>query len=215
MKNVKLLLATCALFLVFGACGNSQNQKEQNEGTTETPMVITPDMAYCDVKGTVKRVDDIYFDRSGCIVSVYDVNPFAIEEPYRDFDTVTFDYTDCCKWVRDNQGQISLITCFEGREEFTWNDGHVAEILSYFEAQKTLTVYEYDPEGRLVKQAMYNGMEDEEVTQDEEWLFSTTEYTYLEFDKYGNWIRRKATYRDATVDFVDETEQTRVIEYFE
>ena len=58
-------------------------------------------------------------------------------------------------------------------------------------------------------------MEDEEVTQDEEWLFSTTEYTYLEFDKYGNWVRRKATYRDAIVDFVDETEETRVIEYFE
>lgn len=215
MKNLKLLLATCAMLLAFGACGNSQNQKEQNESTKETPMAITPDLAYCDVKGPVKRVNDIYFDRSGCIILVNDVNPFAIEEPYRDFDTVTFDYIDCCKWVRDNQGQISTITCFDGIEEFTWNDGHVTEILSYFETQKTLTAYEYDSEGRLVKQVQYNGMEDEEVTQDEEWLFSTTEYTYLEFDKYGNWVRRKATYRDAIVDFVDETEETRVIEYFE
>ena len=58
-------------------------------------------------------------------------------------------------------------------------------------------------------------LEDEEVTEDDEWLFSTMEYTYLEFDDHGNWTRRTAKYIDAAVDFTDETEETRTIEYYE
>lgn len=214
MKKVTILLATCAMFLVFGACGNSQNQKEQ-EDTTETTMTISPDLAYWDLQGPVKRCNGVEFDRLGKMVKMDGYDPFAIDEPYRDFDTVTFDFAEYCKWNRNSEGQISSINCFEGSEEFTWSNGRMVEILSYFEAQKTLTVNEYDDEGHLVKRILYNGMEDEEVTKTDEWLFSTTEYTYLEFDDHGNWTRRIAKYIDASVDFTDETEETRIIEYFE
>lgn len=215
MKKVNFLLATCAMLLVFGACSNSQGQKATKEDTTETTVTTTPDLVYWDLQGPVKRCDGVEFDRQGVMVGKEGYDPFALEEPYRDFDTVTFDYLDCCKWSRNDQGQISSITCFEGREEFTWSDGRVAESISYFESQKTLTVNEYDADGRLVKQMLYNGMEDEEVTKDDVWLFSTMEYTYLEFDDHGNWIRRTAKYIDAAVDFTDETEETRTIEYYE
>ena len=214
MKDMKSLLAACALLLVFGACGNGQKPKE-TAVNTENLVTITPDMVYCDVIGPVKRVDNTVFDRSGNIVSVNGTNPFAIEEPYREFDTVTFDYTDFCKWERDSEGQIKSITCMEGFEEFTWADGRVVGSVSFMESQKTLTVNEYDAQGRLVKQIEYNGMEDEEVAPTDEWLFATTVYTYLEFDSHGNWIRREAKYIDGNVDFVSETEEARSIEYYE
>lgn len=215
MKNIKSLLAACAVLLVFGACGNGQNVNEK-EDNDKTMVTSTPDLAFFDLQGPVKICDMTGFDRSGKITFVNDYDPFAVDEPYRDFDTVTFDYSDICKWTRDSQGQISTIVCFEGIEKFTWSEGHVKESISYFENQKTLTVNEYDAEGRLVKQTMYNGMEDEDVeSKDASTLFGTNEYKYLEFDSHGNWIRRNVKWTDANVDYVDEQEETRRIEYYE
>lgn len=215
MKNIKLLLAACAALLVFGACGNGQQQtvKEDNKETTVT---TSPDLTYCDLQGPVKSCDYYEFDRSGRLVTVNGMDPFSIEGPSREFDTVTFDVTDICKWSRNNQGQISSIECYEMLEEFTWSGGRVVESIAYFEGQKTLTVNEYDNEGRLVKQSLYNGMEDENVeSKDESMLFGVNEYNYLEFDNHGNWIRRNVKWSDAVVEYVDEQEETRKIEYYE
>ena len=215
MKNIKLLLAVCAVLLVFGACGNGQQQtvKEDNKEATVT---TSPDLTYCDLKGPVKRCDYYEFDRLGRLVSVNGIDPFALEEPSREFDTVTFDVTDICKWNRNDQGQISSIDCYEMLEEFTWSGGRVVESIAYFEGQKTLTVNEYDNEGRLVKQTLYNGMEDEDVeSKGESMLFGVNEYNYLEFDNHGNWIRRNVKWSDAVVEYVDEQEETRKIEYYE
>ena len=63
---------------------------------------------------------------------------------------------------------------------------------------------------------MYNGLEDENVeSKDASMLFATIEYTYTEFDSHGNWIRRNVKWSDATVEYVDEQEETRKIEYYE
>lgn len=215
MKNIKSLLAACAVLLVFGACGNGQNPNGK-EDNTETTVTTSPDLAYFDLQGPVKSCDGVEFDRSGRIVSMDGYDPFAIDEPYRDYDTMTFEFAEYCKWSRDDQGQISSITCFEGLEEITWSDGRVAESMSYFESQKTLFVNEYDAEGRLVKQTLYSGMEDEDVeSKDDSMLFATNEYTYLEFDSHSNWIRRNVKWSDASSDYVNEEEETRTIEYYE
>ena len=75
-----------------------------------------------------------------------------------------------------------------------------------------LTDREYDADGRLVKTMQYEVVETdgpEEVN-----LMWVTEYTYLEFDDHGNWIRRKQTDTDQIVEYVNETEVSREIEYY-
>lgn len=219
MKKHSLLLAICAMLLVFGACGNGQNknEKEDKAQLVEQPAVTTtPDLVFCDLQGPVKRCDSYEFDRSGRLVALEGVDPFALDEPYRDFDTVTFDYTDFCKWIRDGQGQIASIECYESFQQFTWSDGLVIESIDFYEAQKTVTVNEYDADGRLVKKTLYNGMEDEDVeSKDASMLFATIEYTYVDFDDHGNWTRRKAKWSDASADYVNEEEETRTIEYYQ
>lgn len=201
MKNIKLLLAVCATFL-FGTCCNGQQPNF--------------DLVFCELQGPVKTCDYYEFDRSGRLVSVDGIDPFTLESPTREFDTVTFDFTDVCKWIRNDKGQISTIECYEGIQEFTWSDGRVKESIAYFEAQKTLTVNEYDAQGRIVKQTLYNGMEDEDVeSKDDSMFFATIEYTYLEFDSHGNWIRRIVKWSDPISDYVDEQEEPRNIKYYE
>ena len=215
MKNIKSLLAACAVLLFFGACGNGQ-QPTAKDDNKEAAVTTSSDLTYCDLQGQVKCCDYYEFDRSGRLVAVNGIDPFALVEPSREFDTVTFDFTDICKWNRNDQGQISSIDCFEGIQEFTWKDGRVTEYLDFFGSQKTLTVNEYDKDGRLVKQTLYNGLEDENVeSKDASMLFATIEYTYTEFDSHGNWIRRNVKWSDATVEYVDEQEETRKIEYYE
>ena len=73
--------------------------------------------------------------------------------------------------------------------------------------------FEYDAEGRLVKLSEYiGGFEDEE---DELPLWSITEYSYLDFDSHGNWIRRAVKVTLADMENTEDYEETRSIEYYE
>ena len=96
----------------------------------------------------------------------------------------------------------------------TWNNGRVETILGYYEGQLWKSVLEYDSNGHLVKRSEYNGDEDAEDDANLE-LFSTIEYTYLDFDKHGNWIRRNVKSIDAIIDYIDTVEETRTIEYYQ
>ena len=131
MKYIKYFLAACGALLVFGACGNRQNQKEKEDATEVSTMTPSTDLAFFDLQGPVKSCDAVEFDRSGRIVSMDGYDPFAIDEPYRDYDTMTFEFAEYCKWSRDDQGQISSITCFEGLEEITWSIACVPLYLSF------------------------------------------------------------------------------------
>lgn len=211
MKYIKLLLVVSAILFVFGACGNGGNEKED---TKEATVTSSPDLTYWELKGPVKTCDYVEFDRQGKIVRVEDYDPFALEAPYRDYDTTTGMFEEYCQWTRDDQGQIASILSVESLEELTWVDGRVSESLGYYEGQLWLTKNEYDAEGNLVKQSLYNGDEDAESEEDLT-LMTTTEYTYLEFDSRGNWIRRKVKSTDAVIEYVNEEEETRTIEYYE
>ena len=69
MKGIKLLLVACASFLVFAACGNGQNQNEkENENKKANSVTVSPDLAYWDLQGPVKRCDYVEFDREGKMV---------------------------------------------------------------------------------------------------------------------------------------------------
>jgi hypothetical protein len=119
---------------------------------------------------------------------------------------------DYCRWTRDAQGQIDSILCYEYEDEYRWHDGRVTQVLSGYEGQLWLTDREYDADGRLVKTKQYEVVETE--GPEEVNLMWVTEYTYLEFDDRGNWIRRKQTDTDQVVEYVNETEVSREIEYY-
>ena len=211
MKKHGLLLAACAMLLVFGACdNNSQKQatKEDVEQTVqETTVTTSPDLVFFELQGPVKRCDLVEFDRNGKITSVDGQDPFALEKPQRDMND-DGEVVDYCRWTRDAQGQIDSILCYE----YMWHDGRVTQVLSGYEGQLWLTDREYDADGRLVKTKQYEVVETdgpEEVN-----LMWVTEYTYLEFDDHGNWTRRKQTDTDQVVEYVNETEVSREIEYY-
>ena len=215
MKKHGLLLAACAMLLVFGACdNNSQKQatKEDVEQTVqETTVTTSPDLVFFELQGPVKRCDLVEFDRNGKITSVDGQDPFALEKPQRDMND-DGEVVDYCRWTRDAQGQIDSILCYEYMDEYRWHDGRVTQVLSGYEGQLWLTDREYDADGRLVKTKQYEVVETdgpEEVN-----LMWVTEYTYLEFDDRGNWTRRKQTDTDQVVEYVNETEVSREIEYY-
>ena len=205
MKNIRLLLSACVIMLfVCTSCDNSQKE-------TAT-MTITPDLAYWDLQGQVKHCNDTEFDRQGTMVSLGDYDPFAIEQAYRDLDGDE-GFVEFAKWERDEEGHIVSITGMDGMSEYTWNEGRVISAAGFEEGTVWKSDYEYDTEGRLVKLIEYiGGFEDEE---DELPLWSTTEYSYLEFDSHGNWIRRAVKVTLADMENTEDYEETRAIEYYE
>ena len=205
MKNIKLLLAACVMMLfVCVSCENS---------TKETATVTTsPDLTYWDLQGPVKHCNNIEFDRQGTMVSLGDYDPFAIDQAYRDLDGDE-GYVEFAKWERDEEGRVASITGVEGMSELTWSDGRVVSAAGFEEGTVWRNDYEYDAEGRLVKLSEYiGGFEDEE---DELPLWSITEYSYLDFDSHGNWIRRAVKVILADMENTEDYEETRSIEYYE
>lgn len=205
MKNIKLLLSVCVMMLiVFVSCNNSPKE-------TAT-VTISPDLTYWDLQGPVKHCNNVGFDRQGTMVSIGDYDPFAIDQAYRDLDGDD-GFVEFAKWERDEEGRITSITGVEGMSELTWNDGRVVSAAGFEEGTIWKNDYEYDAEGRLVKLMEYiGGFEDEE---DELPLWSTTEYSYLEFDSHNNWIRRAVKVTLADLENTEDYEETRTIEYYE
>ena len=226
MKNIKLLMAACAMLLVMGSCDNNQNQNQKGKDDNKTTTVtVTPDLTFFELQGPVKSCTGaispdeqsfacVEYDRTGKIVSVNGEDPFALEEPWSEVNEETSTMEDHCKWIRDDQGQI---TSFYGEwtdVNFTWKEGHVTLIWRNHEDLTYRHEFEYDADGRMVKQTVYNGTIDE-VEDDAMLLDHILEYTYLEFDDHGNWTRRSEKWTDAELDFLNgEEEVTRTIEYF-
>ena len=215
MKIHNLLLAACATLLVFSACDNNGQKQATKEDAKpiaqETAVTTSPDLVFFELQGPVKRCDLVEFDRNGKITSVDGQDPFALEKPQRDMND-DGEVVDYCRWTRDAQGQIDSILCYEYVDEYRWHDGRVTQVLSGYEGQLWLTDREYDADGRLVKTKQYEVVETE--GPEEVNLMWVTEYTYLEFDDRGNWIRRKQTDTDQVVEYVNETEVSREIEYY-
>ena len=207
MKNFKILLFACVMvFFVLASCDNSQNKKDAKEIVT-----VTPDLTYWDLQGPVKHCNEVEFDNQGTMVGIGNYDPFSIEQAYREMDGD--DFVEFSKLERDEEGHIASITGFEGMSEYTWNDGRVVSAAGFEEGRLWKNDYEYDTVGRLVKLMEYiGGFEDEE---DELPLWSTTEFSYLEFDSHGNWIRRAVKVILADMENIEEYEETRTIEYYE
>lgn len=226
MKKINLLMAVCAMLLVMNSCGNSQNQKQnQKEDNNADLIFISPDLSFFELQGPVKRCNDavapngqyfdyVEYDRSGKIISVDGYDPFILEKPWSEVNEETSTMEDHCKWSRDDQGLISFFACDWSVASFTWTDGLLTSIVRSHEDMMYKHELEYDGKGRLVKQTVYGGT-DEELEADAMALDRVWEYIYLEFDAYGNWTRRLEKYTDYEINYEDQEEATRSIEYYE
>ena len=219
-------MAACAMLLVMGSCGNNQNQNQKEKEDSQTTLVTSsPDMTFFELQGPVRSCDGavtpdgnsighVEYDRSGKIISVNGEDPFALEEPWSEINEETSTMEDHCKWIRDDQGQISSFYGEWTDANFTWKDGRVSLIWRNHEDLTYRHEFEYDAEGRLVKQTVYGGTIDE-VEDDTMVLDHIVEYTYLEFDDHGNWTRRNEKWTDYEINDEDQNEVVRVIEYFQ
>ena len=216
-------MAICAMLLILGSCDNSQNQN-QKENNNATTVTTSPDLAFFELQGPVKSClsvvapngqsfEHVEYDRSGKIISVDGYDPFALKEPSSEYNEMTSTMEEQCQWSRDNQGQISDFDCEWSGASFTWANGHVSSIIRPHEDMMYKHELEYDAEGRLVKQTVYGGT-DEELEADALALNYLLEYTYLEFDDHGNWTRRMVKFTDYEINFSDEEEVARIIEYY-
>lgn len=224
MKNIKLLMAACAMLLVMGSCGNGQKQNQKEDNNT-AKVTVTPDLTFFELQGPVKNCfgvvapngqsfEHVEYDRSGKIISVDGEDPFTLEEPWSEVNEETSIMEDHCKWLRDDQGQIHSFYGEWTDADFTWEDGHVSLIWRNHEDMTYRHEFEYDAEGRLVKQTVYGGTIDE-VEDNTMALYWKIEYTYLEFDDHGNWTRRNEKWTDYEINDEDQNEVVRVIEYFQ
>ena len=226
MKKIHLLLAACAMLVVMGSCGNSQNQSQnQNEVNDEGLIFVSSDLAFFELHGHVKscnyavdptgqHFDCVEYDRSGKIISVDGYNPFELEEPWSELNEETSTMEDHCQWNRDDHGQIATYYCDWSGATFTWTKGLPSSVIRSHEDMMYKYELEYNSNGNLVKQTVYGGT-DEELEDNTMALDHILEYTYLEFDDQGNWIRRIEKWTDAELDFLNgEEEFTRSIEYY-
>lgn len=216
MKKHDLLMAVCAMLLVFGACGNGQKPETKEDGS-ETPQGTTQvnaestisDLAFFDLQGPVKSCDGVVFDRAGRVVTVDGIDPFSIDGPYRDIDS-TGEFAEYCQWSRDDQGNIACLYCVESINNYEWENGRVVGENGSGEGIDWVVKYQFNPEGRVIK--LFTYYVNEEGTQE---LHMETHFEYLKFDDHGNWIQRNMKYYDVQIGYNYEDVSTRSIEYYE
>jgi len=167
----------------------------------------TPDLAFFELRGLVKRCDEVEFDQWGSIVSMKGYNPFDRELYEKRFENE--DFMGIELWTRNDEGYVVSIMYWEGLEDIIWGDGRVDSIVGTAEGTDYVIQYSYDQEGRLI-QAVERGTSPDDETDMSN--CAVTKYEYLEFDDHGNWTRRKEKRTEAEYEY--EKEINRVIEYY-
>lgn len=153
------------------------------------------DLTFFELHGPVHSMNNslfektYVFDQDGNLVTVNGYNPF------------TSDGYDRVAYRRNNQGQIKSYTEWESGEEYKWSEGRVVSSEGGGEGgYEDKTTYSYNEDGTLkslyVKMTSYI-----DPSENENY---TVSYTYLEFDEYNNWTKRKS--KSGT--------ETRTITYF-
>lgn len=202
MKKI-YFIAICVAFLV--SCGNNSGQKSQSpdvdscaqEEEIEDPEYTawkadsvlkankkTYDMTFCEVHGPVHCIYDqnnrsYVFDKDGNIILYCGYNPFK---------RYSYDFywqTGGVQFKRDDKGRINDIEGHESDCKYIWDGDVIIREEWCSEAFSGTNEFSYD-EKELRTKIISTESEFEEDTTTEE-----ADYTYIEFDQYGNWTERK------------------------
>lgn len=186
MKRISILLYFAALFVLSACVSNKKGAEPEQE-------LITPDLAFFNVKGPVHLLADstfghlCEFDKDGKLLTIDGRDPFT-EEILREYNEETGAMIEHPLLVRDSLGQISQRMTIESETKYTLNEGHIVAETGAEADMLWTNDYEYDAEGRLAKETIRIWSIDEEPEQGET---QTNEYTYETFDSFGNWTTRK------------------------
>lgn len=144
----------------------------------------TPDLEYMELRGPVKTLTTSEptmrydYSRTGQLLLVDGYNPFK--------DSPTELEQMCLK--RNSKGEINSYTMYESSEDYEWKNGKITVVDGGGEGYEWRITYDYDEKGLLRSkkgtQQFHDGSEHEDIN---------IQYTYLDFDKYGNWTRRKTS----------------------
>lgn len=155
----------------------------------------TPDLEYMEVHGPVKSITyneptmTYDYGRNGRLLLIDGYDPFT-QTPV-ELERI------CLK--RNARGEINSYVQYESSEDYEWKNGKLAVVDGSGEGYEWRVTYEYDDKGLLRakkgKQQFHDGSEQEQIN---------TQFTYIDFDKYGNWTKRK----------VDGRVEKRTLKYF-
>ena len=144
----------------------------------------TPDLEYMELHGPVKSLTTTEpttrydYSRTGQLLLVDGYNPFT-ENPV-ELERM------CLK--RNSKGEINSYVMYESSEDYEWKHGKLTIVDGGGEGYEWHLTYSYDDKGMLRSKKGYqefnDGSEHENIN---------IEYTYLDYDKYGNWTRRKSS----------------------
>ena len=207
MKRFFVIRASVLAVSCFMSCGNKAEQEAQaladslatvdslnavsaaenaawQKDSAEIVNKKTYDLTFCEVHGPVQSITQdgttYEFDEDGSLIKFNGYDPFTAD-PYSDFENPK------TKYVRDKQGRIATMQGWESEVTYKWKDDVLVGDEWGAEAYIGSTTNTYDENGRLIKsvakESMYDGSD---ATS------TTSNYTYLDIDEYGNWTKRKS-----------------------
>lgn len=186
---------------------------QREKDSIEWYSFTSKDLAFFELHGHVKTLNFGYFiyefDENGNLIKCNGYNPFKVYNHPDPCDDSSLSEVPLYK--RNRQGYItsSQNRCdnnYVEEDEFRWENERVkVHSCIHGDYGDNLTC-EYDENGRLVKAQgnnYYRG-------------FTVKTYTYLEDDKYGNWIKRRETFKITAPELNDKSSEvvTRSITYY-
>lgn len=243
---VLAILGACIWFFVFytdKAKGSGRGHHDYDDENTEMVdrnggskkvdrNLLTPDLAYNDLKGPVEFVRQgsdygygTYFDTE----YFYSPEGEWINIPRWKEGEASHFSSQSDKYWKDANGYIIAISDWSGDSGYTtrtsinWEDGKVVSrdessetnSYDYYSSSNTTTDYIYDDKGLLNKaernysySSYYGGGN----------YSDTYVYSYLEFDDYGNWTKRNVSDRYSNNEGYTNTNsyvEVREIKYYE
>lgn len=185
--------------------GNASDEQNGN-GSDAIAAKVTPDLAFLEAKGPVKRLKDVdgnifLLNKNGEIIELNCEDPFSVSDNVANF------YDMKTTLSRDKNGYISEMSGWEWGNSYTWKDGKVAKVSNAAESTESEYEYVYNEKGELVKIDGWTGDVMEEEKNEE-----VITYTYTKYDEYGNWIEREALIENS--DGQHHATESRVITYY-
>lgn len=231
------LTFTFAALLSLGSCDKIGKSAEKAEGTPEIKESATPDLAFNDLRGPVQYVT-LNNDWNGD--GGYEADQYFYTEDgkwlnipkWQGDEKKSFNSYDGDKYEKDANGYVVMIReAYSGDEgdgggptttSIEWENGkmtakHLKSNYSdgeYWNYSSSDTEYTYDDKGLLIKEVTKSNYSSNWGSNESS---ETETYSYVDFDKYGNWTKRivnsKSEY-DQGKPYTSTYTQTREITYY-
>lgn len=226
-----------AALLSLGSCDKFSKSDDKEEGAPEVKESGTPDLAFNDLRGPVQYVtlNNDWDGSGGYEVSQYfytDDGKWLNIPKWQGDEKTRFNNYSGEKYEKDANGYVVMIReAYWGDEgdgggpsttSIEWDNGkmtarHMKSNYSdgdYWNYASSDTDYTYDEKGLLTKEEQRSSYSSNWGSNESS---ETITYSYVDFDKYGNWTKRivntKSQYGNDKP-YTNSYTQTRDITYY-